>query len=208
MQTLFERFRDFAREKNLLPKAVCLLLSIMLWALISRSQSTMMRLRVPIETKNLSSQLTVAQMSNKYVFVNFKGKREYLSNLNLKNVKAYIDLSEPQIGEFKNYQIQFTRQRIPESIQITPSLKDVNAKVERIREKWVKVIPRIVGSVNPGRMIGKWSVNPEYVFVSGAASVVKNLNYLYTDDISIENEDGVLERKVELVLDDYEGLNV
>ncbi len=203
MKHFLESFGRFAVQNKLLPKLVCLFLSVLLWAFIGNRQSGRIMFRVPIDFKNLSEGLIISDYSDKYVFVSLEGKKEYLKGVTMKNVEAFVDLSNAIIGESKNYTLDFDRHQLPESVSLNPAEREVSLTIERIRNKWVKVVPRIVGAASSGKIIGKIKVYPEYVMISGPASQIEGILSVKTDEISLADEYEDLDRNVELDQSDF-----
>ena len=57
MKSYFERFVAFSREKNIVAKAVSLMLALILWAYLNNSRVGRIRVDLPIEYRNLAPTL-------------------------------------------------------------------------------------------------------------------------------------------------------
>ena len=203
MTGFIDKIMRLSRKFKIVPKLVCLFLSVILWAVIANRQSGRVLMRVPIEYKNLSDRLVISEYSDKYVSISLEGKKEHLKGLTEKNLKAYVDLSNPILGVSKNYSINFIRQQVPDNVTMNPSSREVTLTVERIRNKWVKVIPRIIGTPPAGKTVGKLKVQPEYVMISGAMPFLKEIDFVYTDDISIVDQGDDATRNIEINQNKY-----
>ena len=96
-------------KRDFLAKIGSLVLSVILWALISSNMMDKIKFQVPIEIKNPYENLTVSKMSSRNVHVIFEGKKELTKNITVKSVRAYIDIKNPEIGKPKKYPIQFLK---------------------------------------------------------------------------------------------------
>jgi len=195
-----------ARERNFVPKIICMTLSVVLWAFVSSSKSETIRFKVPVEIRNLPTYLTVSQMSTTQVSVILDGKKDSLRTFNTKQVRAFVDLQRPKIGEIKKYPVLITRQMIPESVSVTLSPPEIDIRAERIDEKWVRVLPRITGDFRQGYMLGRVRVMPEKVMISGPQSLLEKIDFIYSDDVNITGLTGEVVKQVDLKSADGEAV--
>jgi hypothetical protein len=145
----------------------------------------------------------ISEYSDKYVTVTLEGKKEHLKGLSGKNLKAYVDLSDPVPGISKNYSLTFLRQQIPDSVTMNPSSREVTLTVERVRTKWVRVIPRIVGIPPAGVTLGAVKMQPEFVMISGAMAFLREIDFVFTDDVSVADQGEDVTRNVGINQDKY-----
>jgi hypothetical protein len=185
------------REKDFLAKGVCLLLAVILWAFIVSAKTETQRFKVPIMVKNLPSDLAVASMSERFTTIVLEGRKEELKSVNIKSIKAMIDLADAKIGDPKTYQIQIEKQ-IPEDISVSPVNSDVVVSVDQKEDKWIAVVPVIVGTVQKGKIIIDKTVVPERVRISGPKSIVTDIESVNTEDVSVDNESSDIQRKAGL----------
>ena len=197
MNSVKERIVSAIREKDFLAKGVCLLLAVILWAFIVSAKTETQRFKVPIMVKNLPSDLAVASMSDRVATIVLEGRKEELKSVNIKTIKAMIDLSDAKIGDPKTYQIQIEKQ-IPEDISISPVNSDVIVSVDQKEDKWIAVVPSIVGTVEKGKIIIDKTVVPERVMISGPKSIIADIESVNTEDVSVDNESSDIQRKAEL----------
>ncbi|MBN1532231.1 MAG: hypothetical protein JXA20_06180 [Spirochaetes bacterium] len=197
MKAFMESVKRFFIQRRLLPKLLCLLLSVFIWAFIGNRQSGRVMFRVPIEFTHLSEGLVISDYSDKYVFVSLEGKKEYLKGLTVKNLNATVDLSNAVVGESKGYILNIERRQVPDSVALNSTLREVSLTIERVRNKWVKVIPRISGA-SSGKIVGRIRLTPEYVMISGPESQLQQIPSVETDEISLEDEYEDLIRNVEI----------
>lgn len=187
--------------ENFAAKVASLLLSIALWAYLANSKKGDIRFRIPIVISNLPENMVVTKISNKSVIAVLQGRKEYLKNVNVKSIKAVVNLKKPVIGKALDYPVEIIKNEVPVSIKVIVKKKTVNILVERKIAKNVAVIPRIIGKVTEGRVIGKYSVDPETIIIKGSKSIVSDINHIYTKNISVDGMFEDIDRIVELEKD-------
>lgn len=205
MKDLKGKIASAIREKDFLAKGICLLLAVILWAFIVSAKTETHRFKVPIVVKNLPSDLVVAGMSNRFATIELEGRVDELKSVNIKAIKAMIDMADAKIGDPQNYQILIEKQ-IPEDISVSTVNSEVAVTVEKKEEKWIAVVPIIVGEVQKGKVIIDKTVTPERVMISGPKSVVNGVEFVETEDVSVDNELSDIQRKVGLKTDKYKDI--
>lgn len=202
MKEIKAKIISLFRDGDFLAKAVCLLLAVILWALIASSKTETLKYRIPISMKNLSPQLTVSGMSEKFATVLLEGKGEELRSVSPKSIKVSVNLENVVIGEAKSYQIAMEKQQIPDEISVSLVTREIMLTVERREEKWVKVVPVLAGRVQHGKMVVDRMAIPDRVKISGLRSLINDIESVETEDVSVENETGDIQRQVGLRRDD------
>ncbi|MCP4130450.1 MAG: YbbR-like domain-containing protein [bacterium] len=206
MRSIFDKLIAMARKGDYLAKAACLLCSVALWLYISTTKTGEVKFRIPINIKNLPAKMIVSKQTRKHVVVVLSGKKEQLSNVEVKNIKPYVSLKRPRVDKLTKYSIQLelVKREFPADVKIALTEKTVDIMVEKKSVKKVKIIPKITGTVKEGCIIGRKKILPEYVEISGAKSVIDKIDYIYTEDVSIDNESSDVVQSVEL---NKEGFN-
>jgi hypothetical protein len=187
--------------ENIVAKVVSLLLSVALWGYLASSKTGEISFRIPIITSNLPENMLVTDISNKSLIAVVQGRKEYLKNVNVKNIKAVVNLSKPVVGKALDYPVEIIKNEIPVSIKVIVKKKTVKILVERKIAKNVAIIPRIIGKVTEGRVIGKYSVDPETIIIKGPRALVSEINHIYTKNISVDGMLEDIDRIVELEKD-------
>jgi len=208
MNKLLYQLKEIINKKELIPKVVSLILAVFLWAYIGSTKIGEIDFRVPIEVKNLSKSLVVSSMPRKSVTLTLNGKKEDLTNVNLKNLKVFVDLQNPIIGEKSQYPIEIVKQQIPEGIDFSLSTKEVTITIEKRATKRVKVIPIVSGDVQEGYLLGNVRVTPEYVTISGPASQITDIDSMKTKNISLNNEKNNIAREVSIDQNDLKNIEI
>src|SRR4030042_2373691 len=196
-----EKIVSVLREKDFLAKAVCLLLAVILWAFIVSGRTENLRFKIPITAKNVPFQLAVSKMSERYATILIEGRKEHLKEVSVKNIKAVVNLKNALAGEPQDSPIQLEKQQVPEDVSISLVNSEVTVTLERMEEKWVMVVPNIVGTVQKGKIVIDKIVIPDRVKISGPKSVINDVESIETDDVSVQNEAGDLQLQVALKKD-------
>ncbi len=196
MRRLIPEIKKMLSTRDLLPKIVCLLLSVMLWVYINSTKVGDVKFRIPIEFKNISKELIISEVQSRYITVTLTGRKDVIKNVNLKNISAFVNIENPAIGISRRYPIKVIKHGIPENIDLTLSLRDINLTVEKKIKKRVKVEPDILKKVREGYVIGYVKVDPQYVIIDGPESIVKSVNIVRTAMVSVGNDIGRIEKDV------------
>jgi len=208
MMKFFDNIISKSRHGNMVPRVISILLAVVLWAYVSESKVGELNFKIPVTYKNLPANMTVSFISHKNVIASLQGKNEYLKNVQLKNIQAVVDLKNPRIGSLKKYKIQLQKTEIPEDITVELDTRTVDAIVELLVFKKLKVVPRITGEIDKEYFVGSIKIDPEYILAEGPQSVVDSLNYINTEDIDISGLKEDVIRDVELKKDNFTGLNL
>jgi YbbR domain-containing protein len=204
---LLEIKRIFSARDNV-AKIVCVFLSIILWLYISSTNAGELKFKIPVTFINLPETLVKLKISNKYVTATLSGKKDNLKNINIKSIKAIVNLEQPEIGINKNYPIDLVRDEIPENIELNLSIKDVSLVIEKKISKKVKVRANIVDRPMNGYVLGRIVIIPESIKISGPESVLKSLDIVQTEKISIAKASGRIIKDIAIDSKDIPDINV
>ena len=131
MIKIIDEIRDIFNKKELIPKLVSLILAVFLWAYIGTTKMGEIKFKVPIEVKNLSKSLVISNIQRNSIMAILKGNKEDLNNVNLKNLKVFVDLKNPVIGDSVKYPIEVVKQQIPENIDFSLSTDKIAITIEK-----------------------------------------------------------------------------
>ncbi len=196
MKRLKPEIKRFISTKDIIPKAVCLLLSVLLWTYINSTKVGDVKFRIPIEFKNISEELVISEVKSKYITVSLTGRKDILKSINVKSINAFVNLGNPVVGISKRYPIKVIKHGLPESIELNLSSKDIAVTVDRKMTKVVKIEPNILEKIRDGYVLGYVKIIPQYITINGPESYVKNVDLIKTNMISIGDETGRIEREV------------
>jgi len=188
MSKIIDKIKGISLENKYFPKLLSLLLAFILWAIIYNSKTGELKFRVPLTFSNLSSKLVVSKKSSPYIIAIVKGKNDYLKSVSSKNLKAVVDLRKVSLNTYKKYFVKLERNDLPENIQISLKNNYVKLLVEKKITKKIKITPDITGTVKTGTLLGKIRITPEYINITGAQSLLKNISSISTSEISIDGK--------------------
>ncbi|MBN2079789.1 MAG: hypothetical protein JW838_12540 [Spirochaetes bacterium] len=202
MKRFRERIIAMVKERDFLAKIGSLLLAVILWAFIAADKTETLRFRIPITVNNLAAELTVSSMSDAYASIVVEGSRDQLKSVNVRNIKALIDLEGATPGEPGTYPVVLEKGQVPDEVSVTLVNETVTVTIEARVEKWIDVIPHVIGTVKTGKIIVDKTVFPERVRISGPRSAVTAVDSVMTQPVSVENETADIQRQVGLERDE------
>ncbi len=208
MKIVPERIISIIRNKNLIPKVVCLLLSFMLWSYLSFTSMGEIKFRILLDYSRLPGKYSLLDKPRKYVIAKLEGKKEHLRNVNIKNIRAFVDFEKPALDSTVKYRIRIIKNEIPEGIRIKLDNKYIELTVEKKIQKMVRVIPNIKGDVTEGFVVGKTTIKPDAVRVVGPESRLKDLEFVYTEAISVSGLSANTVREVPLKMENLKNIKV
>src|SRR6266849_1289924 len=179
-------------------KIVSLILSVMLWMAIANQASSEIGLDVPLEYRNIPSQLEITGDMTSTVQVRLRGSSNVIRDISGKDVSTTIDLSKMRQGEKivalspQNVQAPFGA----EVIRVNPS--SVRFNLERTMRKTVPVVPTISGQPSDGFEVGKVMIAPNKVEVEGPESRLNTLESIATVPIRLDRRQSHVEQAVDL----------
>ncbi len=168
-------------------KLLSLALAFILWIYVDNLKETERFISIPLEMKNIPEGFMVSNGIPPSVKVIIKGKESKLAHFDENTVKAFVDLENKTKNEQRAI-VKIDQDSIPRGIsikEINPRIIDIT--IERIVKKLVSVIPVITAEPPYGYNFEDVQIDPEQVHVSGPDSVLKDLDAIYTKDISIKS---------------------
>jgi len=195
------------RPRDWLAQAGGLLLTFFLvstfWGIYAGRHLSLINVTTPIDFRNIPENLELKKTSAEKVEVQITGKRRLVSALKTEQVGAFLDLKEMSRGVHKVV-LNPDKISLPvglDVVRITPS--EIKLEMEKRIEVKKVIKPNIIGSAPAGYRITKINVNPEYVRVSGAVSILRSISSISTEPIDIgefEPQSGEKTIKVALAL--------
>lgn len=206
MKPYMERFAEFSKRTNLVPKLVSIILAVILWAYISNTHSGDIKFNIPVDFKNIDDSLIVSRVSQKTAAVKLSGRKDDLRNIHARDIILFVDLSKVKIGEYSDYHIEFTKNNIPDKININIQPDEIKVLVERKISKNIKIIPKFSGNPEKGFHAGKVKLFPETVTLIGPPSRLNAIESVYTKDISLEGIKDDVQKKIDIQKPALEGI--
>ena len=189
--------------RNLRYKILAVLLAIVLW-FYAANERGLMRERVfdnvPIAVHGLSEGLVLAgELPQAQITL-----RGSVEGLNVNELTAYLDLSGISVGQAT----------VPVMVNVPSGISFVGVKPSRIgvqidvrAEKQIPVEIKLTGQTAAGYVSMAPTVRPSQVVVSGARSVLANLQQAYVS-LALNNTDRSLSETIPISIIDQQGLLV
>jgi len=176
-----------ALTANLVPKGIAFALVLVLWGFIAGQQRTEMWLTVPLEYRNIPTNMEIAgELVNK-VEVGIRGPRGVISGVSQDRVRAHIDLSQGLRG--LNYaRITTDNIRIPVGTEVTKiNPSSMRIRLEDVKTRSVQVKAQFIGKLpQPLRLETVW-VEPRFVVLQGPESRLTKVREVLTEPIDLSS---------------------
>jgi YbbR domain-containing protein len=183
-------------------KLISLILAAMLWMLVATETSSEIGMDVPLEYRNIPTQLEITGDTTSMVQVRLRGSSNVIRDISAKDVSTTIDLSKMRPGEKivplspQNVQAPFGA----EVIRVNPS--SVRFSLERSLTKTIPVVPTILGQPLDGFELGTVMVSPSKVEVEGPESRLNMLDSIATVPIRLDRRQTHIEQSADLDVPD------
>lgn len=195
MKRLWEEITLLSRS-NLGLKVLALIIALGLW--LAGHRDTERAIEVPVEVRNIPSDLMVSDNRVDYVVLRLMGPRTLISTLDSDDLKLSLDLKGAKSGP-ASYPLGAHSFNIPRGVtvaRITPPV--IHLRLEPLLKRSLPVSVRFSSGPPPGYKIYQSTVQPAVVSVQGPADDVKRLTSVETVPIVIEETNGVVRRTVRL----------
>jgi YbbR domain-containing protein len=177
-------------------KVLALIIAVGLW--VAGHRDTERAIEVPLEFRNIASDLMVMDNRIDYVVLRVMGPRTSVSTLDADNVKLSLDLDGAKSG-LMSYPLTANDFNVPRGItvtRITPPV--IHLRLEPIAKRTLPVAVRLSGKPLSGYRIAHTAVRPENVTVQGPAEEMRRLASIETVPVDVEDGRGEIKRKVRL----------
>jgi YbbR-like protein len=195
MRQLWEKIVSLAGS-NLGLKALALIIAVGLW--VAGHRDTERAIEVPLEFRNIPSDLMVMDNRIDYVVLRVMGPRTSVSTLDADTVKLSLDLGGAKSG-LLSYPLAASDFNVPRGVtvaRITPPV--IHLRLEPIAKRTLPVAVRLSGKPLSGYRVAHIAVRPENVIVQGPAEEVRRLASIETVPVDVEEGRGGIIRKVRL----------
>lgn len=166
-------------------RLLSLALAIALWMLVAGEETVERGIRVPLELVQFPAGLELPFEAPTLVDVRVRGSSTTLSRVGPGDIVAVLDLRGARPGR-RVFQLNPEQVRVPfgvEVVQVSPA--SIVIAFEKSESKMVPVNASTEGAPAPGFVIGKVSVDPPTVQVTGPESAVKRTIEAVTETISV-----------------------
>ncbi len=198
MRRLWEKIVALAGS-NFGLKVLALTIAVGLW--IAGHRDIERAIEVPVEFRNIPSDLMLTDNRIDYVVLRFNGPRTLVSTLDPDDLKLSLDLTGAKSGAL-SYPLGTGSFSIPRGVtvaRITPPV--VHFRLEPVVRRTLPVIVKLAGKPSAGYRIGQVTVQPANVLVAGPAEEVRRLAVVETLPVEIDEVRVVVKRKVRLWAD-------
>ena len=195
MKRLWEKIVALAGS-NLGLKALALIIAVGLW--VAGHRDIERAIEVPLEFRNIPSDLMVVDNRVDYVVLRLMGPRTLISTLNASDLKLILDMEGAKSGSL-SYPLASGYFNVPRGItvaRITPPV--LHVRLDPVARRTLPVSVRISGKPLAGYRITKIIARPESVSVQGPAEEVQRLSAIETIPVDVEDGRGVVERRARL----------
>ncbi len=171
---------------NLPLKLLSLAIAFALWSFVNFGERDAEdTLRVPLELRNVPSNLMITSPRDDFVEVRVVGPRTLLGRIDRNRLSIPVDLSgvKPGPAVFRLSSDSLALPRGVRVARITPA--QVTLELERVGHKTVPVRVRFAGRLPGHLQVTETKVSPEMVEVSGPASTIEDITTAYTQPIDV-----------------------
>jgi YbbR domain-containing protein len=181
-------------------KTSALLLSVLVWAIISGQEKSYSEktLKIPIEIINVSPNMEVVTLQPEEVRVSLKGTANLISEIGPENMTVKIDLKNISESSKLNYFAEDYLE-IPQGIQII-SLhpKMIEVHVEEFDTKEVPVKIHFRGQLPAPLKMREAKIIPDRVTIIGYKSQLSDITVVLTEEVNLDEIVASQTRKVAL----------
>jgi YbbR domain-containing protein len=195
MRHLWDRIVSLAGS-NFGLKVLAIVIAVGLW--VAGHRDVERAVEVPVEFRNIPSDLMVLDNRVDYVVLRLNGPRTLVSTLDAGDLKLNLDLDGAKAGAV-SYPLSSTSFNIPRGVtiaRITPPV--VHLRLEPMIKRMLPVAVRFVNKPPAGQQIAETLVEPESVSVLGPAEELRRLVSVETLPIDLEDNRSPIKRKVRL----------
>ena len=166
-------------------KLMAIALSTLLWLIVAGDHLVERSLRVPLEYRNIPTELELVGDPPTEVDVRLRGSSALLGRLEPRDVVAVLDLATARPGS-RMFHLRSDEVRAPygvEVAQVVPGTLAVD--LEKSGRRTVPVVPALDGEPAPGFVIGRVTSEPPTVEVAGPESRLKQLTGATTEPVQV-----------------------
>ena len=195
MKDVWEKIVSFAAS-NFGLKVLAVVIAVGLW--VAGHRDVERAVEVPVEFRNIPSDLMVMDNRVDYVILRLTGPRTLVSTLDAGDLRLALDLAGAKPGSL-SYPLGPNAFSIPRGVtiaRITPPV--VHLQLEPVLRRVLPVTVRFVNKPPAGQKIAETLVEPERVSVLGPAEEVRRLVSVETVPIDLEENRSAIKRIVRL----------
>src|SRR3954452_11241905 len=166
-------------------KLMAVALAALLWLIVAGDHLVERSLRVPLEYRNIPSELELIGDPPTEVDVRLRGSSALLGRLEPRDVIAVLDLASARPGS-RMFHLRSDEVRAPYGVEVAQVIPGTLAvDLERSARRTDPVVPALDGEPAPGFVIGRVTAEPPTVEVAGPESRLKQLTGATTEPVQI-----------------------
>ena len=166
-------------------KVLSLVMAIFLWIFVAGEETVERGLRVPLELVQFPPGLELQDEAPTVVDVRVRGSSATLSQVGPGDIVAFLDLHTARAGR-RVFQLTPEQVRVPfnvEVVQVSPA--SITLVFENSMTKTVPINPSYEGTPAPGYVVGRVTVQPGTVDVTGPETAVDRTSEAVTEAVSV-----------------------
>lgn len=170
---------------NLGLKLLSLGLAAGLWLAVARDPTAEVAVEVPIEFHNIPQNLEISSESIPRAQIRLRGPERAVRRLQPADVYAEIEFNGIKPGErtFDLTSRQIHQPKEFEVVQVVPSQFHLSFDIRQTRQ--VAIQPRVIGTFADGYQLGRVSVDPNVITITGPRAHVDAVEAAITDPIDV-----------------------
>ena len=173
-------------------KIMAVLLATALWFTVAGEQNVERTMRVPLELRNMPSNLEILGEPPTTIDVRVLGSSELLGRLDPGDVVATLDLASARPGS-RLFNVRPEEVRVPYGVsvqQVTPAT--IPLELENSAMRRIPIQPAVEGDPAPGFVTGAITSTPDSVEVVGPESHIAGLLAATTEPVSVSGQRGTV----------------
>jgi YbbR domain-containing protein len=176
-----------------------LIIALGLW--IAGHRDIERAIEVPVELRNIPSDLMVLDNRVDYVVLRLSGPRTLVSTLDADDLKLGVDLYGSKSGSL-SFPLGPSSFNIPRGVtvaRITPPI--IHLRLDPVVKRELPVSIRLSGKPLTGYKIEEMAVQPESISVRGPADEIRRMGLVETLPVDVEGSRNTIKRTVRLSTD-------
>lgn len=166
-------------------KVLAIALASLLWLTVAGEHVVERSIRVPLEFRNIPTQLEIVGDPPSTVDVRLRGSSALLSRLEPGEIVAVLDLTSARPGS-RLFHLRNDEVRAPYGVEVAQVVPGTLAiDLEKSGRRTVPVLPAVEGQPAPGFVSGRVTSDPPTVEVVGPESRIREMAGATTEPVSI-----------------------
>ena len=160
-------------------------LAALLWLTVAGDHVVERSMRVPLEFRNVPTALEIVGDPPTAVDVRLRGSSALLARIEPREIVAVLDLGSARPGS-RMFHIRNDEVSAPYGVEVAQVLPGTIAlDLEKSVRRTVPIVPVVDGEPAPGFVVGRVSVDPATVEVSGPESRLRQLTGATTEPVEV-----------------------